>query len=376
MTLGPHGVTWRPMMEKKMKFVRRILGLAQLERQGQSVADSISHLTEKTETALAGMDRVEETLGNLEKIVINGARSAALDGTKTAFVKAAYQSILGRNVDPGGLENYRGAISGDAIEAGMSRVMSSLIGCGEARLSLNRFVARDLRQIEGRDAPDRPGFRHVASLGWNCMPSALLKKHDLKRYSLPFDWIFGGLDVVDHAIDDDFRTFLDKSNFVRIPVETRRNKSLEQCEHLFYRERFGVKSMFNHFDPTAPETHEYMKRAVSRFRALLASGESKLFLLTLRPADYDSEKVHSLHARLQKRTKNFHLLVVISDVAPQGAIVPSIEFMHRSRGLEIARLRSLSGEHDAKFVQFLDESIFLRLIYQYRLDLAPSITNG
>ena len=53
----------------------------------------------------------------------------------------------------------------------------------------------------------------MCSLGSLCHCSQLLKRIDKNECSYPFDWIYASTPTVIHCIQDDFRTFLDKSNY-------------------------------------------------------------------------------------------------------------------------------------------------------------------
>ena len=53
------------------------------------------------------------------------------------------------------------------------------------------------------------------SFGYRCSSAGILKSMQLKYESFPFDWLISRLDVIKHCLQDDFREFLNQSNYVR-----------------------------------------------------------------------------------------------------------------------------------------------------------------
>lgn len=155
------------------------------------------------------------------------------------------------------------------------------------------------------------------SLGEFCHASALLKSNGLKHASYPFDWIFSSAEMVKHCIEDDFRTFLDKSKYKTNSEEP------WTCEHDFYctmiQNNQGPsreKVIFNHRNPlTNNEHYEYYERCVARFKQLLASPEEKTFVMFQSPTESEDitngiMKSLKLSEFLKDHTTNFTLLVI------------------------------------------------------------------
>jgi hypothetical protein len=118
----------------------------------------------------------------------------------------------------------------------------------------------------------------VLSIGAQCMTSTLLKAIDLKLYSGPFDWIFSNLRMVCDCIEDDFATLLDRRHLVQVPAEIRHTPDSCFADHRHFQRRYGLTTMFNHYDPTRPDGYAYLERCVDRFRAALTSGRPHLLL--------------------------------------------------------------------------------------------------
>lgn len=119
------------------------------------------------------------------------------------------------------------------------------------------------------------------SLGGLCHSAQLLKINGLKKASYPFDWIFSNIKMVKHCIEDDFKTFLDKSQYSDYTTNTTLREN--QCEHSIYGEmvfKGEHKVIFNHHNPLSSETdYAYLERCVDRFRELLKSEEPKTFVM-------------------------------------------------------------------------------------------------
>ncbi|ABQ70344.1 hypothetical protein Swit_3999 [Rhizorhabdus wittichii RW1] len=126
------------------------------------------------------------------------------------------------------------------------------------------------------DAPR--SYDSVLSIGAQCLTSTMLKAAGLKRYSAPFDWIFSNLRMVSDCIEDDFAVFLDRRHLKPVPVEQRHTADSCFADHDHYRRRYGLNTMFNHYDPVSAEGYAYLERCVARFRAALASGRPHLLL--------------------------------------------------------------------------------------------------
>ncbi len=94
------------------------------------------------------------------------------------------------------------------------------------------------------------------SLGPTCTAAEMLEMLGLRQAAFPFDWIVSSLAMVEHCLDDAFRTFLDPQFHQRI------NK--RRSDHSFYRDEFGLRAVFHHHP--MPAKLEHFERAVQRFQ--------------------------------------------------------------------------------------------------------------
>jgi hypothetical protein len=136
---------------------------------------------------------------------------------------------------------------------------------------------------------------YVCSLGLHCHSSQLLKRNKYKLDSYPFDWVFTTCDVIIECIEDDFKTFLDKSYYINLG---------SRCGHSKY-----CKIMFNHHNPLAHIHHyDYFVRCVNRFRTLLQKPEHKLFVMT---GNNNVDKIIEFNTKFSKYTSNYTLLAIL-----------------------------------------------------------------
>ena len=108
----------------------------------------------------------------------------------------------------------------------------------------------------------------AVSLGQNCSTAWTIKAVGAKQASYPFDWLAVSPALLEHVLDDGFRTFLDRRRM--IPLIT-------DGGHRDYH-----RSLFGHRDPRSFERHHaYYVRCVERFNALLATDAPILFVTTV-----------------------------------------------------------------------------------------------
>jgi len=190
------------------------------------------------------------------------------------------------------------------------------------------------------------------SLGGICHSAQLLKINGLKKASYPFDWIFSSMSMVKHCIEDDFNTFLDKSQYSDYTTNTTLREN--QCEHKFYGKMVfnGEHNViFNHHNPLSSESdYSYLERCVERFRELLKSEEPKTFVMF---ADLgDLAKFLDFSYFLNQYTKNHNLLVIQNKVTGKHNF---ILYERKGSGLKILRIETISGSSGVEFHDKADE---------------------
>ena len=146
----------------------------------------------------------------------------------------------------------------------------------------------------------------VCSLGTLCHSAMILKRNALKKCSYPFDWTHSNCDMILHCIEDEFKTFLDKSQYI--------SQTQTSCMHKIYMPQV---SMFQHHNPvTNGRNYAYFCRCVGRFRQLLKHREHKLFTMMYvnkppeRVAEY-KRIVSEFDIKLSNHTSNYTLLCIV-----------------------------------------------------------------
>jgi hypothetical protein len=110
--------------------------------------------------------------------------------------------------------------------------------------------------------------------------------------------------MVCHCLNDNFKEFLRKDNFISY------NNNEKICGHKIYH-----KKMFNHHNPLKkPEDYEYFKRCINRFKKLLTKKDPKLFFLFLSNRDEVELEVLGeliqLDNKLKLKTENYKIIVI------------------------------------------------------------------
>ena len=157
------------------------------------------------------------------------------------------------------------------------------------------------------------------------MTSMMLKRAGLKAFSGPFDWIFSSFDMVRDCIESDFADFLNIDYLKPVPAERRQAPTLNFCDHILYKQRYGLDSIFNHYDPRDPERYNYLRRCVRRFRALLASGDPHLLLAIGRFGSAEDLAFDRLRTSLAAQHPNIEARLIRLG-QPGGGAAAHVEF--------------------------------------------------
>ena len=156
-------------------------------------------------------------------------------------------------------------------------------------------------------------INYIIALGCCCNVSYFIKKLSLKRFSLPFDWVFSNCKMIIDILHNNFEDFIDTKYIIGT------------SEHKKYH-----KIMFNHKNMTQKKNIEYYKRCITRFQKVINSSKKKLFIHTsfkilgnrrgyanFFVSPYDKHKLETnedyieLHNCLKSITQNFILIIII-----------------------------------------------------------------
>jgi hypothetical protein len=286
------------------------------------------------------------------------------------IVRNFYQTFLDRPPEPAGALHYEGLINRLGLAKALPEMLTSFLNSEE----FERIQASRARQVAYTFATygdlliEGMPVSHVASLGTHCLGSTILKNAGLKKYSLPFDWLFATPQMVLDCLTDDFTTFLDRRDY----QSTTESRCTPSADHEHYRDRYG-EWVFAHRDPTQDDDYRYLVRSVERFRHLLASTDAKLFVMVSR-AKYDLPAAFPyLIEALERRTVKFSLLGIhLADHTGQPGI-SAVEPIAQQGEHSLYRFTPSSNEHGiGYFPDRLDEWTILRLICRYRFSLKDS----
>lgn len=287
------------------------------------------------------------------------------------FVENLYRVILEREPDQQGFVNHVNFLNKVGFEQGVKTLLSSFIQSEEYQNKLVKNSDEQIKQnflqkfVWTQNSTNKKEINHIISMGDHCLTSFLLKKYKLKKYSLPFDWIFSNLDAVLHSIDDDFNTFLDNQYY----QVAKTDDGHEATHHTFYESNYAVRSpMFNHLDITQDEHYQYTLRSVQRFRRVLASEEAKLFIYIARPEEEVEDKLAHTVELLSKYTCNFQVIFIKLGNASQKFN----EFQLTSKELNEHRYyfyQPVSQENGVIFDDPLDDIIMMRIFSEFDFKL-------
>jgi hypothetical protein len=202
------------------------------------------------------------------------------------------------------------------------------------------------------------------SLGGLCHSAQLLKINGLKKASYPFDWIFSSLPMVEHCIKDDFKTFLDKNQYIDYKLNNTLREN--QCEHSYYGNMVfnGEHNViFNHHNPLSNENdYAYFERCVNRFRELLKSNEYKGFVLFDTNDDFrkNLKKYFNFSDFLSEHTNKHKLFVINNEVSGYQDYEWVI-----ANNLRLIRLKTNSGTTGVVFHDKTDEDYLNKLIEKW-----------
>lgn len=200
---------------------------------------------------------------------------------------------------------------------------------------------RLIRSIFGRVPAQHTDPVQILGLGTACLTSSVLKQMGVKNKSLPFDWIFSSPEMVEHAIQDDFASFLSRDNIVSIPEERRPAPGLYKSENKHYRDNFGVGYMFVHHNPSEEVTdYEYFVRCVDRLRSALAAEAPTVFVMTRVVPHQPNEQHHRTYRRLAELLRPHALLCV--EIFHDGGGAPHIREVEATNRLIISQFLTAS----------------------------------
>jgi hypothetical protein len=289
------------------------------------------------------------------------------------LVDSIYREILGRPADSWGLETYGRMLFDTGIEAGLVTLVRHLLKSTEYANQVTHRSNEALNQLgaNGKKLVNGKKVAHIVSLGTHCLTSFYLKKYGMKRYSLPFDWIFASPQTVLHCIDDNFKTFLDPSHYTSLIGK--RQSDEPGANHEFYLREHGVGHMFTHRDPLNAEDHRYFVDAVTRFEALKKNSDGKLFLMIARHEHDVAKSFSQLSDRINSLTSNSALICIQLKAPTKQPGCHNLRVVNKIEEHTLYEFQPSSSELGIGFDELIDDMIVLRLVRDFDIQLADSI---
>ena len=163
----------------------------------------------------------------------------------------------------------------------------------------------------------------IVSLGNYCLTSMILKDHNLKNNSYPYDWMVTCINNVSHCIKDNFSEFLNKNNYHYIHNKTKNTFYYDNTLKLFPKKMLAGKD-HQHHNFSNQEHYDYINRCVNRFNELDKFNKiifvmiQPLYLLNNKENDYD---VKSLYNILFNKFSNSKVILLVFNITKKNNLV-------------------------------------------------------
>lgn len=296
--------------------------------------------------------------------------AAGAEAGPLPLILAMFQVTLAREPIPEEVSYYTRLFEKHGDLGGTRATLQVLTDSPEFRVRMR--VPVEAAAFGSAADAEAPPMRHAVGLGTHCYPAWLLQDMHLRRYSSPFDWLFSSPRLVEHCLQDDCATLLDR-------VHHESHGPHQQARHSFYHQGFGTEAaphgyvpLFFHHNPATDDGHARLVRVVERFRRLLDSADDKLFLMVIgrnRSQFELAQAVAAVAEALDLRTRNATLLAVAHTGITDPAASSTVPVWKHGRHSLHALHSSSDMVEGLSFGHYFDNLLIKRLIYQHRFDL-------
>lgn len=209
-----------------------------------------------------------------------------------------------------------------------------------------------------------PDHLRTYSLGLFCHAAKTLKRLALRQDAGPFDWIFTNKAAVQHMLEDRFVRLLDRSACVLTPEEDKFDPNSNKADHTFYREKFGVRFLFNHHDINQPRDYAYFRRAVELFLTDLTS-PNPCMLVMFTPQARDLNDLSGILKALRALGPNNFLLVIYlkQNMGEEALSIAPTLATNDENDLITVEMPICSQSNGIDFGEPLDETRLQRLVH-------------
>lgn len=178
----------------------------------------------------------------------------------------------------------------------------------------------------------------ICSLGGNCAAAHNLKYKGLRRFSLPFDWVYmldeKPLYKLADCFENDFKNFFLLENLKPLPE----GPNASHLDRPQYYDTYTGYRFVNHFDLPIEQggyipVKEKMDRRIKRLYKYIQKGNSVLFILSL-PFEISEKPILNLKKVVEKKwpNKKFDFEVIMFDCKNEKIeTISSICMRHHTR---------------------------------------------
>ncbi|MFN4329313.1 MAG: hypothetical protein ACK4FF_10605 [Limnobacter sp.] len=169
-----------------------------------------------------------------------------------------------------------------------------------------------------------------------------------------------------HMFRDRFRTFLDPRYFREVPESEKQDKFSNTCDHLYYRDHFGIRYVFNHHKPYEKKDAEFFRDAVHALQTDLDSRQPCI-LLHVAKQDEPAEDMQPLWDSMIPYAAPKSIMVVRFEVVDEARYLtePVEVVRHTEPGIVEFHLPVLSQSNGVHFTDERDNRRLRRLVYSY-----------
>lgn len=198
----------------------------------------------------------------------------------------------------------------------------------------------------------------IVSLGSFCITSSIFKHFNIKKSSMPFDWLFCQADTTAKCIEDDFAVFLDRSKHISRTAAVGTPRS----GHIIYDRDVTNEAMFNHFDITEDSVFDYYQRCVDRFRRSAHSDDPTIYICISDRYFGNQTEFYNLSKALKNHTKNSWFIGISLVINNLGSANVHLEkTFDDNDGHRFFRFSALSKNIGTEFQSDIDNMMVLNL---------------
>jgi hypothetical protein len=132
---------------------------------------------------------------------------------------------------------------------------------------------------------------YIIPFGHNCSTAAILQAGNLRRFALPFDWIFAFPEHIKRSLDNNFEDWFDLQNlkvFKKGDTVSTAHNLYPLTNDLYIKKAIGI---FEHHDMTSKKDREQFRRNIDRYNTIINSASDIVFFSLI---SYDQLKYYGL----------------------------------------------------------------------------------